>query len=159
DLAIKEALALGRRHRPGSAYFVLDEFALLPALSHISDGINFGRGLGLKFVAGTQNVNQILDAYGPEIGKSILSGFGTILAFRLVDDSSRDLVRQRFGANRKQITTYAPVRSEGVHQTVVMGNVIEDWDLSSLEVGHCVVSLPTGPPFLFAFHPDPAPGR
>lgn len=159
DMAIKEALALGRRRSRGSVYFVLDEFALLPALTHIRDGINFGRGLGLKFVVGAQNVSQVLDAYGPEVGKSVLSGFGTILAFRLMDDSSRELVRQRFGANRKQITTYAPVRAEGVRQTVVKGNVIEDWDLSALQVGQCIVSLPEGPPFLFTFTDRPVAGR
>jgi type IV secretory pathway TraG/TraD family ATPase VirD4 len=150
DMAIKEALSLGRRGSAGNVYFVLDEFALLPQLEHISNGINFGRDLGLKFMAGTQNVNQILGAYGHEKGGSILSGFGTVLALRLMDNSSRDLVRQRFGANRKQITTYAPVRSEGVQQILVMGNVIEDWDFSDLQRGQCIVALPEGPPYLFA---------
>lgn len=159
DTAIKEALALGRRGVPGNVYFVLDEFALLPALSHIGDGINFGRGLRLKFIVGSQNVNQVLDAYGPVVGRSLLSGFGTILAFRLMDNSSRDLVRERFGANRKQITTYAPVRSEGVQQTLVVGSVIEDWDLSDLRVGQCIACLPEGPPFRFTFFPHVTAGR
>ena len=149
DIAIKEALGLGRRGARGSVFFVLDEFALLPQLSHISNGINFGRSLGLKFLVGTQNVNQVLKAYGAESGASILSGFGTVLAFRLMDDNSRDLVRQRFGTNRKQITTQAHVRSEGVRQVVVTGNVIEDWVLSGLALGQCVVSLPEGVPFFF----------
>jgi type IV secretory pathway TraG/TraD family ATPase VirD4 len=153
DMAIKEALSLGRLGAPGSVFFVLDEFALLPQLAHVGDGINFGRSLGLKFIVGTQNVNQVLSAYGSETGQSILSGFGTVLAFRLMDDSSRDLVRQRFGANRKQITTYAPVRSEGVQQVVVNGHVVEDWALSNLTTGRCIVSLPEGPPFFFAFGP------
>jgi Type IV secretion-system coupling protein DNA-binding domain len=130
-------------------FFVLDEFALLPQLSHISNGINFGRSLGLKFIVGTQNVNQVLKAYGGEVGPSILSGFGTVFAFRLMDDASRGLVRQRFGANRKQITTHAHVRSEGVQQLVVTGNVIEDWALSGLATGQCIVSLPDGAPFFF----------
>jgi hypothetical protein len=154
DMAIKEALSLGRglpEDSGGSVYFILDEFALLPKLSHITDGINFGRSLGLKFVVGTQNVNQVIRAYGNEAGQTILSGFGTVFAFRLMDDSSRHLVRQRFGANRKQITTFAPVRSEGVQQQVIMGNVIEDWALSSLTTGRCIVSLPEGPPFFFTF--------
>jgi hypothetical protein len=149
DMAIKEALGLGRGGSRGSVFFVLDEFALLPRLSHISNGINFGRSLGLKFLVGTQNVNQVLKAYGAEIGASILSGFGTVLAFRLMDNTSRDLVRQRFGTNRKQITTNAHVRSEGVQQVVVRGNVIEDWVLSDLTLGQCIVSLPEGVPFLF----------
>jgi hypothetical protein len=149
DMAIKEALGLGRPKPRGSVYFVLDEFALLPQLSHIGNGINFGRSLGLKFIVGTQNVSQVIKAYGAEGGASMLSGFGTILAFRLMDDISRDLVRQRFGANRKQITINAHVRSEGVQQLVVMGNVIEDWVLSDLGRGECIVSLPEGVPFFF----------
>jgi type IV secretory pathway TraG/TraD family ATPase VirD4 len=158
DMAIKEALGLGRHGPHGSVFLVLDEFALLPELSHISDGINFGRSLGLKFIVGSQNIDQVLHAYGPEIGRTILSGFGTVFAFRLMDDASRSLVRQRFGTNRKQITTYAAVRAQGVRQETVVGNVIEDWDLSRLRVGHCVVLLPEGPPYFFAFNEHPTIG-
>jgi type IV secretory pathway TraG/TraD family ATPase VirD4 len=151
DMAIKEALGLGRRGIRGNVFFVLDEFALLPELSHISEGINFGRSLGLKFLVGTQNVNQVLHAYQTGIGESILSGFGTVFAFRLMDGTSRQLVRDRFGANRKQITTFNAVRAQGVQQIVVEGNVIEDWVLSGLTRGQCIVSLPEGPPFFFFF--------
>lgn len=157
DMAIKEALGLGRRRLrtvqpvPDNFYFVMDEFALLPQLSHMSDGINFGRELGLKFLVATQNVNQVLHGYTSEIGESILSGFGTLFAFRLVDDASRRLVQQRFGTNRKQITTYSPVRHEGVRQIVVPGNVIEDWYMSGLGRGKCIASLPGEPPFYFEF--------
>jgi type IV secretory pathway TraG/TraD family ATPase VirD4 len=151
DLAIKEALGLGRQRAQGSVFFVLDEFALLPELSHISEGINFGRSLGLKFLVGTQNVNQVLHAYPGGTGESILSGFGTVFAFRLMDGTSRQLVRDRFGANRKQIRTFDAVRAQGVHQLVVEGNVVEDWMLSGLGRGQCIVALPEGPPFTFQF--------
>ncbi|HUK73172.1 MAG TPA: hypothetical protein VLW50_31230 [Streptosporangiaceae bacterium] len=57
----------------------------------------------------------------------------------------------RFGVNRKQIATYSPIRSQGVRQDVVVGSVVEDWDLSGLGVGQCIVSLPEGPPFSFTF--------
>jgi type IV secretory pathway TraG/TraD family ATPase VirD4 len=160
DMAIKEALSLGRRPgATGNFYFVMDEFALLPQLSHVSDGINFGRSLGLKFLVATQNVNQVLNAYGAQEGASMLSGFGTVFAFRLMDNASRDLVRQRFGGNRKQITTYAAIRSEGVQQVVVDGHVIEDWHVSDLKPGECVVSLPNGAPFFFAFGKYRGSGR
>lgn len=157
DMAIKEALSIGRRRLrtvrpvPDNFYFVMDEFALLPKLSHMSDGINFGRELGLKFLVATQNVNQVMRGYSPEMAESIMSGFGTMFAFRLVDDASRSIVRQRFGSNRKQITTYSPVRNERLQQTLVSGNVIEDWDLSKLEKGKCIAALPYGPPFRFGF--------
>ena len=98
DLAMKEALGFGRQRLqtmenvPDNFYFVLDEFALLPRLSHVGDGINFGRELGLRFLVATQNVNQIFHGYPSGAGESILSGFGTVLAFRLADKISRDLV-------------------------------------------------------------------
>jgi type IV secretion system coupling TraD/TrwB family protein len=162
DMALKEALGFGRqRRRAGEKapnfYFVLDEFALLPHLSHIGDGINFGRELGLRFLAATQNVNQLFRGYPGGAGESILSGFGTVLAFRLADEASRSLVRERYGANRKQISTYAPVRHEGVRQLVVSGNVIEDWHLSGLRKGQCIAMVPPRrgrdhePPFLLQF--------
>jgi hypothetical protein len=157
DMAIKEALGLGRERLqtvdrvPDNFYFVLDEFALLPRLSHIGDGINFGRELGLRFLVATQNVNQVFHGYPGGEGESILSGFGTVLAFRLADETSRALVRDRYGANRKQISTYAPVRHEGVRQIVVPGNVIEDWHMSSLGAGQCIALVPHEPPFLLPF--------
>ena len=151
DLAIKEGLTQGRAKRPGSVYFVMDEFSLVPQLQHLTDGVNFGRSLGLKFIVGTQNVEQVLAAYTPEIGRTILSGFGTVFAFRLMDEVSRALVRQRYGANRKHLITEAAVRAHGVLQESVLGNVIEDWVTTALDVGECVAALPSGPPFFFTF--------
>jgi len=151
DLAIKESL--GRDRAKGNVYVVMDEFSLLPQLTHIADGINFGRSLGLKVLAGAQNVRQVYDAYDENVGNSILSGFGTVFAFRLMDQVSRELVSQRFGANRKQVTSELAVRAKGLQQDVVLGQVIEDWAISSLEVGEAIVSLPTGPPFFFRVAP------
>lgn len=166
DLAMKEALGFGRQRlqtmeeAPENFYFVFDEFALLPRLAHIGDGINFGRQLGLRFLVATQNVNQVFHGYPGGAGESILSGFGTVLAFRLADEASRRLVRERYGTNRKQVSTYAPVRHEGVRQKVVSGNVIEDWDMSGLEKGQCIALLPHGAPFFLKFSKfDRRPGR
>jgi Type IV secretion-system coupling protein DNA-binding domain len=149
DLAIKEGL--GRSRTPGNVFFLMDEFALLPEMKHISDGINFGRSLGMKFIVGSQNVSQVYHAYGEDIGISILSGFGTVFAFRLMDGRSRTFVADRFGRNRKRLTIEHAVRGEGVHESVLEGNVIEDWDLSSLDVGQTIASTPVGPPFFFTF--------
>ncbi len=157
DLAMKEALGFGRERLrttakvPYNFYFVLDEFALLPRLAHVGDGINFGRELGLRFLVATQNVNQVFHGYPGGAGESILSGFGTVLAFRLADKVSRALVRERYGSNRKQISTYAPVRHEGVRQTVVDGNVIEDWHMAGLDKGQCIALVPQEAPFLLKF--------
>lgn len=132
---------------------ILDEFFLLPKLAHIDAGLNFGRSLGLRFVVGTQNVGQVMQAYGEGLGGSILAGFGTVFSFRLFDAPSRDYVVRRFGRNRRVVRYDAAVKNRGIGEQVVEGNVIEDWDLSRLGVGQCVVGLPDGPPQLFAFAP------
>jgi type IV secretory pathway TraG/TraD family ATPase VirD4 len=149
DLATKEAL--GRSRTAGSVFFLMDEFALLPHLQHISDGVNFGRSLGVRFIVGSQNVSQVYHSYGEDIGTSILSGFGTVFAFRLMDGRSRAFVADRFGRNRKRVTIEHAVRGEGVQESVLEGNVIEDWDLSSLGIGKTIASMPEGPPFFFSF--------
>ncbi len=151
DTALKQALEDGRAGRPGRVFFIMDEFALLPQLSHISDGINFGRSLGLRFMVGSQNMDQVIHAYGPELARTILSGFGSVFAFRLMDAASRALIQERFGRNRKQISVESPVRAQGVTQQIVDGYVLEDWSLSNLTIGQCIVSLPVGLPFLFQF--------
>lgn len=149
DLAIKEAL--GRKRSRGNVFFVLDEFALLPHLTHLTDGVNFGRSLGLKFIVGTQNTSQVEASYSKELAISILSGFGTVFCFRLMDTASRDYFRNRFGINQKQMAFAPPVATEVVRFETSYGHVVEDWDISSLEVGECLVALPTGPPFYFGF--------
>ena len=60
DMAIKESLSRG--HSKGNVWFVIDEFRLLPHLQYIENAVNFGRGLGVKFIIGVQNVSQIDEA-------------------------------------------------------------------------------------------------
>jgi len=74
DMAIKEALGRKEGER-GNAYFITDEFRLLPNLQHIDDAVNFGRSLGIKFMIGIQNVEQIYECYGEHRANSIMSGF------------------------------------------------------------------------------------
>lgn len=149
DLALKEALGRGRP--PGDVYFVFDEFALVPNLMHIDAAVNFGRSIGVKVIAGTQNVGQVLAGYGEKLGASVLSGFGTLVALRLFDQASRSFVQQRYGANRKRLALPSIVQSRGVMEEVVYGNVVEDWDLTRLDVGDAIISFPTGEPFRFRF--------
>jgi hypothetical protein len=91
---------------------------------------------------------------GPDVRPPRPSGtvrYLSVFAFCLMDYGSRNLVRQRFGANRKKIAMTAAIRAQGVRQEVVSGDVIEDWDLSGLLMGQCMASLPVGQPFFFAF--------
>jgi len=156
DLAIKEALARDRSE--GNVFFILDEFALLPQLVHLADGINFGRSLGLKFLVGAQHVGQVHAAYGTDVANGMLGGFGTVAAFRLADETSRHYVRSRYGANRKRTSVKQSVDFKGVHHDFSMGSVVEDWDLAHLRTGQAVLGLLHAPPVRFAFLPYPAHG-
>lgn len=153
DTSIKEALS--RNRSAGRVFFVLDEFALLPELKHLTDGLNFGRSLGLRFIVGTQNVRQVKAMYGDHIAASVLSAFGSVFSFRLFDGFSRDFVRDRFGRNQKIIRFDSKSKAGGIHEMLDEGYVVEDWDLSALPVGMCIASPPGEPPFKFAFQIQP----
>lgn len=149
DLAIKEALGRGRTE--GNVYFITDEFKLLPHLKHIDDAVNFGRSLGIKFMIGIQNVEQIYDNYGEERARSILSGFSTSFTFRLNDEASREYVKGIYGKNRKSDAFMPVVQTKGLVEEQRDGNVIEDWDITNLKIGQAIVGLPGQDPFIFRF--------
>lgn len=149
DMAIKEALC--RDRSAGNVYFICDEFKLLPHLKHIDDAVNFGRSLGIKFMIGIQNVEQIYENYGEERARSILSGFSTSFCFRVNDAKSREYIQELFGRNQK-IETYLPkMQKNGIVETQREGNVVEDWDILHLETGEAIVGLPGQEPFRFRF--------
>ncbi len=149
DLAIKEAL--GRERSEGNVYFITDEFRLLPNLTHIDDAVNFGRSLGIRFMIGIQNVEQIYDNYGEQRANSIMSGFLTSLNFRVNNPKSRDFIKEKFGRNRK-VEVYATTgQSKGMIEERRDGYVVEDWDISNLKIGQAIVGFPEQEPFLFQF--------
>lgn len=149
DMAIKEALGRGRSD--GNVWFITDEFRLLPNLEHVDDAVNFGRSLGIKFMIGIQNVEQIYDNYGEERAHSIMSGFMTSLNFRVNDPKSRDYIKEQFGHNRK-IEVYATnVQSKGMLEERRDGYVVEDWDIRNLKTGQAVIGFPEYEPFVFRF--------
>ena len=147
DLACKEALANENSNQ--FVYFVLDEFPLIPKLNYIDNLLNFGRSRGVRVIAGIQNVNQVKGTYGDALGASILSGFSTYLVFHLFDEESRKLVAERHGKNRKMIRLPYSDASQSGNQEYEQGNVIEDWDITVLDKGECIISLPYGDPFMF----------
>lgn len=147
DLAMKEVL--GRSKTDGNVYFILDEFPLIPKLNYMDNALNFGRSLGVKVIAGIQNIGQVKHRYGDSLAYSILSGFGSIFAFRLFDEESRSFVSQRHGAAKRFISFVSTNIHKGTQDLLVDGKVIEDWDITKLNVGEAIVSFPQGEPFLF----------
>lgn len=155
DLASKEAL--GNEEENRYVYFVLDEFPLIPKLNYIDNLLNFGRSRGVRVIGGIQNVNQVKNMYGESLGTSILSGFSTCLAFRLFDEESRKFVSERHGKNLKLVRIPFHDAQQSGSQEYERGDVIEDWDVTTLKNGECLVSLPYGNPYKFfpALYPRP----
>jgi type IV secretory pathway TraG/TraD family ATPase VirD4 len=149
DLAIKEALS--RNKSDGNVWFICDEFRLLPKLSHMEDAVNFGRSLGVKFLIGIQNVEQLYVSYGESKARSIMSGFLTNVVFRVNDAASREYVRGIFGSNRKQEIYTSSIQSRGITEQLRDGNVVEDWDITRLNIGEAIIGLPGREPFVFQF--------
>ena len=149
DLAMKEALS--RKKSEGNVWFIIDEFRLVPNLQHISDGVNFGRGLGAKFIIGLQNVEEVFHAYGESLARSILSGFMSTVAFRVNDAATRDFIQGLFGRNRKLESFRSTIAYKGIIEQVREANVIEDWDIANLPLGCAIIGLPNQEPFLFQF--------
>ncbi len=149
DMAIKQAL--GRSRSEGNVYFITDEFRLLPNLQHIDDAVNFGRSLGIRFMIGIQNVEQIFENYGEYRARSIMSGFLSSFNFRVNDARSREYIKEQFGKNRK-LETYVPIlQNRGMVEEQREANVVEDWDMSNLEIGQAIIGFPGYEPFLFQF--------
>lgn len=147
DLALKEAL--GRSHSAGDVYMIIDEFKLLPKLQHIDDALNFGRSLGIKVVAGIQNITQLYDIYGQSRGAVIASGFSNLFAFKTIDAESRDYVSNVFGKNYYSMS-YFNSAGEFVDENRE-GHSVEDWELMDLGIGCAVVGLANYRPFYFSF--------
>ena len=149
DMAIKEALC--RKKSEGSVYFIADEFRLIPNLQHVDDAVNFGRSLGVKFMIGIQNVEQVYECYGEQRARSIMSGFLTTVAFRVNDDSSKQYIKKLHGENRKRETYMSTVQTRGITENLRDAYVVEDWDISNLGLGEAIIGLPGKPPFKFKF--------
>lgn len=149
DLALKEAL--GRQGRQGNVYLVCDEFKLLPHLQHIDDGVNFGRSLGVKVIAGLQSIEQLFEIYQESRGRNIAAGFSTVFAYHSTDPSTIEYLTKSYGEYewREEYVTGDGKMSEYRRK----GQVISDWDLVQMDVGEAIVCPAFGKPFTFRFDP------
>jgi len=154
DLALKEALGRSEEEgERGSVYVVLDELKLLPHIMHLDNAVNFGRSMGVKIIAGLQSITQVYDIYGEsgghDKGDAILSGFGSVVAFRPNDSVTREYVQNRFGKN--MLNEEFDCGHEIVYERR-QGFSVEDWDLNKLQLGQAVVAFGENPPFVYKFN-------
>lgn len=147
DLGLKEAM--GRNKSVGNVYLICDEFKLLPNLKHIEDGVNFGRGLGVKIIAGLQSIEQLYEVYGENRGKNIAAGFSSIIAFKSNDTTTREFVSNLYGKNI--VLEQYRASNNTLNEDKREGKTVEDWDLNDLNVGEAIVGLAYEKPFRFQF--------
>lgn len=147
DLAIKECL--GRSHKEGNVYLIFDEFKLLPYIQHVEDGLNFGRGLGMRILAGLQSINQLTEIYGEFRGRNITAGFSTIVSFKANDEFTREYVTNLHGKNLI-LEQYQTIKNT-IHEERQSSYIVEDWDMNNLKIGEAIISLPFSKPFKFHF--------
>lgn len=139
DLALKEAL--GRTTGTnGNVYLIVDELKLLPRLQHMDDGINFGRSLGVKILAGLQSIEQLYADYKEADAKNIIAGFSSIYAFRANDPKTREYARDLFGENLT-VERYLDTKEMLIDAAPRSGHTVEDWDLRRLRTGEAIVGL------------------
>jgi len=150
DLALKEGLSR-QSQKKGNIFIVIDEFALLPHLFHIEDAINFGRELGMKLLIGIQNVSQIIDEYDLYKAYSILSSFGTVFAFNVNDDMSKQIITARYGERSILVSKRESIHAERYFRQLTNAPVIEPVALSLLEVGQCLICMTGKKPRKFKF--------
>ena len=148
DLALKESM--GRNRSIGNVYFVVDEFKLLPNLAHIEDAVNFGRGLGVKVIAGIQSVEQLYEVYGENRGKNIAAGFSSIFAFRTNDKTTREYISNLYGQN--MVLEQYQTSMNTVIEEKRIGQAVEDWHISGLKIGEAIIGLSNCEPFKFKFN-------
>jgi len=147
DLALKEAL--GRGSAQGNVYLICDEFKLLPYLQHIDDGVNFGRSLGVKVIAGLQSIEQLFEVYQQSRGRNIAAGFSTIIAYHSTDPSTIEYLSKAYG-HYEALEEYSKVNGQ-TEPYRRRESVISDWDLIHLDVGEAFVCPAFGKPFAFKF--------
>jgi len=100
--AIRHSLAGDER----SSYFVLDEFARIPAIMNMEDLMNVGRGQNAQAILGIQSTSQITDTYGRDRGRALLDGLTQGVIKRVnantVDDVRR-LISKRWEGTQEPV--------------------------------------------------------
>ncbi|MFK7945766.1 MAG: type IV secretion system DNA-binding domain-containing protein [Paracoccaceae bacterium] len=96
DLAVTSILGL-RPREDRRIWIVLDEWHTLGKLTRLQDILTEGAKYGACVIAGTQNVGQIRENYGPDSAEAMLSLFNTKAVFRLPEPVSAEWASKYMG--------------------------------------------------------------
>ena len=150
DLAYSTALS--PLPQKGKIYFCSDEGPLLGSnVEMLQRALSFGAGqhIGGIFYAAQSNA-QLHHCYGEALTESMLADFGTVIALRMKDVTTRRYEQQLCG------TCTFPMqhaRCGVVTTTLMQVPALPDDQMLSMVTGDAIVLPPTGLPFSFHFLP------
>lgn len=150
DLAYSTALS--PLPQKGKIYFCSDEGPLLGSnVEMLQRALSFGAGqhIGGIFYAAQSNA-QLHHCYGEALTESMLADFGTVIALRMKDVTTRRYVQQLCG------TCTFPMqhaRCGVVTTTLMQVPALPDDQMLSMATGNAIVLPPAGLPFSFHFLP------
>lgn len=151
DMCLQEVLS--RTENEGNVYLLLDDVCTLPRLTHLEDGLRFGRNRGLRVMMTLGGLHRLTDRYGELGAQTVLDAFGTTVAFRLHDRAGRQFVKNLYGRHRVVESYTSQVQARGVIEQVMDQYIIEDEDLTAMQTGESIVATLHYPPFLFRMKP------
>lgn len=149
DIVLKEALSRECNSDGGRVYVFMDELRLLPNLQYLENAINFGRGMGLTIIAGLQSTSQVTQTYGEEAMRSIIDSFGTVMMFNTSNAETRKQLVGRVGKNMR-LESSTSLHGYNEEQERI-SDTIEDWDITGLDKGYCIVHTIGDNPYIFKF--------
>lgn len=153
DLLLKEAMSPHVEHK---SWFILDEFALLPKSSVLTDALLLGRDPGsngkggVRIIAAAQSARLMMHHYSRDEGMALLSLFPNVLAMRVSDPMSRGVVAERYGKAR-YLYSHAGVSGRD-HTDFALDDVVSDHDFARItKKGQGIFSLPgvSAAPFVY----------
>ena len=147
DLCLQEVLS--REGNEGNVYLFVDEAGILPQLPHLEDALLLGRSKGLRVMMAAAGIGRLEQAYGAAQLQSLLSAFGSKVAFQLYDSLGRNFIKSLYGRHRVVETFNSSVQVRGIIEQVADQYIIEDEDLTILQPGECIISTMNNPPFWF----------
>jgi len=150
DMLIMYRMEYGPKNN-GKTYFFLDEIALLPNLKRLDQATALGRGLGIRVIAGLQEMEQLRKNYNenPHLADVVLNSFQNIVTFKC-DHDSIQFVQKQMGT---AVVQKKYLRAGG---GVALGNpesvpAAEAYEFQSLSRGESIIVLDGENPFRFRF--------
>ena len=148
DLALMDTIAHPRKN--GRVYLIFDEMSLANFIRKLNSGAAQGRSLNVRMLCGIQSMTSLRAAFGDEADAIISNISSNMIAFRLNDKASRQLVQERCGENL--VMRPSTWKNGDYHEELITAHTVEDWHLLTLDKGDAIVQLGNKSPFQFHFN-------